>query len=544
MSATTAVHIPTPKVPCHRCKQIHDTPAAVLMACAKCERAWHHTCHVPPVSEKEILERIDLDKQGKRDVGLRAWQCRRCTKKIRVEPPPPALPAAGPSDGTTQTFVPRLQFDSSSSEHPHSLGQVTTNIPPRARPSAPVPTLIIEDEDITIVDDCSQQCQPIIAQNNPAGKDPPVIERSPGNQPQKPRAPVVVLPEPPHTVASTWDVSNAHPLTHGNSRNQNSTRLSKTAQKRPMQAPLTIAPLHAAGGSAITYAGPSARPGRSFPSPPDSPHPRPTRTALTSPRPDQSPSPHPHPVQPEPPVPQTEPQASIAANTKTISSADIRALISNMRSDGRLAPPPDVQYIHTRARNPDPAFVTFQAGPSLRPSQSRARKLAYELTINPGLEAAEPKLNDPDKREMDVDGRGRSEPEPEPTPLEEFNGEAGQELEDPHNIDDLYGDVAPRYRNQPPRRSKSKTIPPPSPPQETTLLFSALDKRPSKPDALGLLLDKQLRIEENRRAKGNAASRPRKLVAPQELKGKALKRKQKTGLYFSIHEEREQAAAG
>ncbi|RDX50281.1 hypothetical protein OH76DRAFT_467084 [Lentinus brumalis] len=114
MSAAAEV-IPPPEVPCFRCKKSHDNPAAFLMACCRCERAWHHTCHIPPVTEDELMRRLKADNSGKRDVGLRAWQCRTCTKKRRLEaepsssiPPPAQRPCLArettqpPSDKTSK----------------------------------------------------------------------------------------------------------------------------------------------------------------------------------------------------------------------------------------------------------------------------------------------------------------------------------------------------------------------------------------------------------------------------------------------------------
>ncbi|KAI0700029.1 hypothetical protein C8T65DRAFT_658435 [Cerioporus squamosus] len=136
MSAA-AVVIQPPKVPCFRCKKSHDTAAAFLMACCKCERAWHHTCHIPPVAEDEIMRRLKADQGGKRDAGLRSWQCRTCTKKRRLEAehstdtrPSPAPPAERPS-------LSREHVLQSSSKPPQSL---------------PTPIVLDDDDDIVILD--------------------------------------------------------------------------------------------------------------------------------------------------------------------------------------------------------------------------------------------------------------------------------------------------------------------------------------------------------------------------------------------------------
>ena len=139
---------------------------------------------------------------------------------------------------------------------------------------------------------------------------------------------------------------------------------------------------------------------------------------------------------------------------------------------------------------------------------------------------------------MDVDGpssRGSGSDTRREEGEEEEEEEEEEEGEDPHNIDDLYGDIAPRYRSNSSRRSKSRSktaaAPPPPPPTETRLLFAKRDKRPPKADDLGLLLDKKLQIA------GAAASAraPRKATATQRLGGKALRKKQKAGLYFFMH---------
>ncbi|KAI0769854.1 hypothetical protein C8Q74DRAFT_853369 [Fomes fomentarius] len=132
------LHVPPPKVPCFRCKKSHDTAAAFLISCSKCERAWHHTCHIPPVTEEEILGRIDADKKGKRDAGLGGWQCRTCTKRSRTEPSSrPDLLNEG-----SAPLVPTLALKA-----PQTLQNSSTAMPALSMIAPTVITIDDEDDD-------------------------------------------------------------------------------------------------------------------------------------------------------------------------------------------------------------------------------------------------------------------------------------------------------------------------------------------------------------------------------------------------------------
>ncbi|KAI1794832.1 hypothetical protein LXA43DRAFT_88805 [Ganoderma leucocontextum] len=506
-------------------------------------------CHIPPVSEEEILERITFDNQGKRDAGLSGWQCKRCTKRARVEPPSPVA-ASGQSVGVSAPAPgPQLQSKSPLNGSSNSPTRTTSSVPPQASPSAPAQAAIAGDDDIIILSDDG---------HGPERSQQSVADL--GNKPQVKYSPAEVqptvdqqrrMPDPPATQQAPAAASD------GPAEAQKTVKLSKTAQKRPAKSQLIITPLPTSRGSSTKEPGPNAQPNHtlrsSSPSPPPPP-PAPESEQVSLRTRSPTPTPPPRPIQPEPTVPHISFAAPASTNVKTISTADIRALISTMRSDGRLAPPPDVEYIHTHTRplgagssNPRP----LGAGPSNpRPPRSGARKLAYtpERTHSRELDEVERKLEDfdSDAVAMDVDRRSASRLNRD-SDSDAMREE--EEEEDPHNIDDLYGDIAPRYRSQPSRpsksRSKAASAPRPRPPAETRLLFAERDKRPPKADDLGRLLDKKLRIEGRRRGGDDAPLwAPRKAAVTQRLKGKALMRKQETGLYFSIHEERKRAAGG
>ncbi|KAH9909457.1 uncharacterized protein B0H18DRAFT_896898, partial [Fomitopsis serialis] len=67
---------------CVRCGETMNTPIKFLIECCKCQRVWHHPCHIPPISEAEILRRIEADEQGQSADGLDTWVCKRCSKQL------------------------------------------------------------------------------------------------------------------------------------------------------------------------------------------------------------------------------------------------------------------------------------------------------------------------------------------------------------------------------------------------------------------------------------------------------------------------------
>ncbi|KAI8978830.1 hypothetical protein BD414DRAFT_119640 [Trametes punicea] len=174
-----------PKTPCVRCSQSHDTPAAFLMACFKCKRAWHHRCHIPPVTEKEIIDRINADEQGKHDAGLAAWQCRVCSKKRRVED----ISADGTASRDNTSKIARSQAADGTNLHElkASASNPTDTTPPvvpakSASNALPSNVVVIDiDDDVDIVEvvprpgamNQTQVAQPVM----PTEKKPPEVNR-------------------------------------------------------------------------------------------------------------------------------------------------------------------------------------------------------------------------------------------------------------------------------------------------------------------------------------------------------------------------------
>lgn len=113
------------------------------------------------MNEQELLRRIEADEKGKRDAGLAAWQCRRCSKRPRVDPPAAApvrvletsrAPQATPTqrDGITDaaratvtgSAVPTASLNTSR----NSDNQATHSRPPAT------PAVIEIDDDVEMVD--------------------------------------------------------------------------------------------------------------------------------------------------------------------------------------------------------------------------------------------------------------------------------------------------------------------------------------------------------------------------------------------------------
>ncbi|KAF8893846.1 hypothetical protein BD779DRAFT_1503716 [Infundibulicybe gibba] len=74
---------------CTRCSKSHSGPAAFLLTCSKCSKPWHHRCHIPPVSDTELISRIKASNAGDIRNGVPGWTCRRCGKKTEAQPQPP-----------------------------------------------------------------------------------------------------------------------------------------------------------------------------------------------------------------------------------------------------------------------------------------------------------------------------------------------------------------------------------------------------------------------------------------------------------------------
>lgn len=94
------------------------------------------------------MRRIEADEKGKRDAGLAAWQCRRCSKRPRVDPLA-AAPVRVP-----ETSVDATRASVIGSSVPTASLDASRNADVQAAPSPlpAAPTVIEIDDDIEMID--------------------------------------------------------------------------------------------------------------------------------------------------------------------------------------------------------------------------------------------------------------------------------------------------------------------------------------------------------------------------------------------------------
>lgn len=72
---------PSPRK-CWRCAGSDSCPRRFLLTCHTCAKSWHHRCHVPVVSDSELISRFNSR-------SIDGWRCRRCTHTSANNVPPP-----------------------------------------------------------------------------------------------------------------------------------------------------------------------------------------------------------------------------------------------------------------------------------------------------------------------------------------------------------------------------------------------------------------------------------------------------------------------
>ncbi|KAI0081598.1 hypothetical protein K474DRAFT_1251373 [Panus rudis PR-1116 ss-1] len=76
---------------CFRCSGSDSGPANFILTCCQCHRNWHHKCLLAPMSDSELISRINASAENQFEGSLESWICRRCSKNV-----------AGPSENPQQ----------------------------------------------------------------------------------------------------------------------------------------------------------------------------------------------------------------------------------------------------------------------------------------------------------------------------------------------------------------------------------------------------------------------------------------------------------
>ncbi|KAI0647732.1 hypothetical protein C8Q79DRAFT_526858 [Trametes meyenii] len=385
------------------------------------------------------MVRMEADEKGKRSAGLSAWQCRRCTKRPRIEPPTTTLPTSVLSVQSTQPAVPSvIIIDDDIQEVVPSPKQGVVDVPTQTPLTGPSPQY--------------QATREVAAEGTTIGKPT-------GLEP--------LLPKPVPRLGNFQEVRF---ISSSGQAGQSRLR-KKTLVVTPVQLPSKQT-------SKKTCIPPQAHV-----SLPSSTVPRTTTTQSSY----RSPS------YITPTIPPT-----------SISTRDVREPVSTARAQAQLEPPPVVDYVLHRPRNPPQP-------PDRAPSATDERAHTDTRSRTRDLIDVEMKLDD---FAMQDDSPG-PESEPESRPLEPSP--------DPHNIDDLYGDVAPAYRGGPPPALRARSIAP----TRSHLLFDVQKRRMEAQQA------PMAAVRHN--CDADDARKPRKGI-PRLLKGRALAKKQAAGLNFDVSE--------
>lgn len=347
---------------CVRCSGTQHTPTAFLLECCSCHRAWHHPCHVPPITEAEVLRRVEADEAGSIAEGLGTWSCRRCSKKAKdgrpvghikpqggpvqvsrviiIEREQATSAAIRPADAPTRSLHPEVsrRIHSTGEQHsPAIINESTTEVPRNH---------VGQTDHSAIRHIDLSQHQPRATKSINATKHVSKRVLSQSNRNQHPAVHSIppsisfaarTRPSPPQAVGDAQPEDENHAHAAGRKpQSPGTTSLSTSIRHDPSASVAPTTPTSAASNSGELGSGPASVQNLQVPSSSPSAN---TVVSVTSTLRHQSTSPT---------LRATSPPSAPSSRDKGKGPTGIpnfRALIADMRASGKLAPPPVVDWV-------------------------------------------------------------------------------------------------------------------------------------------------------------------------------------------------------
>ncbi|KJA27703.1 hypothetical protein HYPSUDRAFT_34829 [Hypholoma sublateritium FD-334 SS-4] len=131
--------------PCTGCGSATTSPTKFLLVCRQCGRPWHHRCHRPPVSDKELIQIIGLFNKARAASDSTPktlpWTCGACVKGKA----PAAAPVA--SGSATSGAIPAIRTPIASGSGAPPAPRPEQAPGPKGAPKAKAPSPIVIDDD-------------------------------------------------------------------------------------------------------------------------------------------------------------------------------------------------------------------------------------------------------------------------------------------------------------------------------------------------------------------------------------------------------------
>ncbi|KDQ62570.1 hypothetical protein JAAARDRAFT_66263 [Jaapia argillacea MUCL 33604] len=271
---------------CSVCGSGDSGPLKFLMKCCRCDVYYHHRCHRPFVSDKELVHRIAASTENNLDEGMESWVCASCKNGHHTNPthpkgkpkevevisllsddedddisiisPPPSRPQTSQSRfASTRTASSRTLPTPNPSRSSTSLPTTRPPTPPIKRESAPLqphtppraaPIHQHQPLPPTHRPDLSHQPSSNSAPNPfiPAKRKTPSHNDPPSNPPSNPIAPPSAIPSTSNIMTPPTSnhpsISPSHRLSSHPSPTSSSSHTVPTTNYHPRTSPTRVPP--------------------------------------------------------------------------------------------------------------------------------------------------------------------------------------------------------------------------------------------------------------------------------------------------------------